>query len=266
MNETLLRALTGSLYVAIVLIASLFQPSFILLFGIFLVIAIWEFCQLVGLSKPLPILLGLGSYIAFNVFAFSENTEWLVVMLTLFVSIRATAYLFSSDPFSLSRNTKIVYLIGYIVLPFVLLSKIPTVTQEFDSWAIILVFVLIWSNDTFAYLVGKTWGKHKLLERISPKKTQEGFVGGLVCTLLLAGLLNYFVTKQNTMHALLFAALICVGSTIGDLIESKFKRVAQVKDSGKLLPGHGGVLDRLDSIIFVAPLAYLFYKILAHVS
>ena len=266
MNETLLRALTGSLYVAIVLMASFFQLSFILLFGLFLVIAIWEFCQLVGLSKPLPILLGLSSYVVFNVFAFSQNTEWLVVLLTLSVSIRATAYLFSSNPFPLSRNTKIVYLIGYIVLPFVLLSKIPTVKQVFDPWAVIVIFVLIWSNDTFAYLVGKTWGKHKLLERISPKKTQEGFLGGLVCTLLLAGILNYFFIKQNYVPALLLAAIICIASTIGDLIESKFKRVAHVKDSGKLLPGHGGVLDRLDSIIFVAPIAYLFYKILAHVS
>ncbi|MEN9323369.1 MAG: hypothetical protein RL699_1149 [Bacteroidota bacterium] len=266
MNETLLRAITGSLYVAVVLIASSFQIPFIVLFGLFLVVAIWEFCQLVGLSKPLPIVLGLFTYIVFNVFTFSETTEWLVVLLTLLVSIRATIYLFSSDPFPLSKNTKIVYLIGYIVLPFILLAKIPTVQHEFNSWSVIMVFVLIWSNDTFAYLVGKTWGKHKLLERISPKKTKEGFLGGLVCTLILAGLLNYFFDKQPYFSCLILAALVCIGSTIGDLIESKFKRVAQVKDSGKLLPGHGGVLDRLDSIIFVAPLAYLFYKIIAHVS
>lgn len=173
MNETLLRAITGSLYVAVVLIASSFQIPFIVLFGLFLVVAIWEFCQLVGLSKPLPIVLGLSTYIAFNVFAFSETTDWLVVLLTLLVSIRATAYLFSSDSFPLSNNTKIVYLIGYIILPFVLLTKIPTVEHEFNSWSVIVVFVLIWSNDTFAYFVGKTWGTHKLLERISPKKHKK---------------------------------------------------------------------------------------------
>ena len=266
MNETLLRALTGSLYVTVVFLASLFQNSFVVLFGLFLVISIWEFCQIVGLSKPLPLVLGLTTYISFNVFVFSTTTDWLVVLLTLLVFIRATAYLFSSDPFPLSNNTKIVYLIGYIVLPFILLAKIPTVQHEFNSLSVIVVFVLIWSNDTFAYLVGKTWGKHKLLERISPKKTKEGFLGGLVFTMLFAALISYYTLYLSLLNSILFAILICIGSTIGDLVESKFKRVAGVKDSGKLLPGHGGVLDRLDSIIFVAPLAYLFYKIIAHVS
>ena len=265
MNETLLRALTGSLYVTVVLLASLFQNSFVVLFGLFLVLSIWEFCQLVGLSKPLPLVLGLSTYTAFNVFAFSETTEWLVVVLTLFVSIRATIYLFSSNPFPLSNQTKIVYLIGYIVLPFILLTKIPSIQQEFNSWSVIVVYLLIWANDTFAYLVGKTWGKHKLLERISPKKTKEGFFGGLVFTMFFAALISYHTYYLSLLNSLLIALIICVGSTIGDLVESKFKRVAGVKDSGKLLPGHGGVLDRLDSIIFVAPLAYLFYKIIAHV-
>jgi phosphatidate cytidylyltransferase len=128
------------------------------------------------------------------------------------------------------------------------------------------VFILIWANDTFAYLVGKTWGKHKLLERISPKKTREGFIGGLLGSLVIAAIISQYIYSLELIYSLLLAVLVCVGSTIGDLIESKFKRVANVKDSGKLLPGHGGVLDRLDSIIFVAPLAFLFYKIIAHVS
>ncbi len=126
--------------------------------------------------------------------------------------------------------------------------------------------MLIWANDTFAYLVGKTWGKTKLLERISPKKTKEGFVGGLICTALLAVVIGLFDYTLSILQSILFALLVGVGSTVGDLIESKFKRNAGVKDSGKLLPGHGGILDRLDSIIFVAPLAYLFFKLIPYVS
>jgi phosphatidate cytidylyltransferase len=114
--------------------------------------------------------------------------------------------------------------------------------------------------------VGKTWGKTKLLERISPKKTKEGFVGGLICTALLAVVISLFDQTLSILQSILFALLVGVGSTIGDLIESKFKRNAGVKDSGKLLPGHGGILDRLDSIIFVAPLAYLFFKLIPYVS
>lgn len=266
MNETLLRALTGSVYVAVVLVASFFQLSYLVLFGLFLVVAIWEFCQLVSLPSTSALALGIATYAVFGLFSFSENTEWLVLLFTLAVSIRATSYMFNSSPFPLSTNTKIIYLIGYIVLPFVLLAKIPTINHVYDAWAVILVFILIWANDTFAYLVGKTWGKHKLLERISPKKTREGFVGGLLGSLVIAGIFSQYVDSLELISSLLLAVLVCVGSTIGDLIESKFKRVANVKDSGKLLPGHGGVLDRLDSIIFVAPLAFLFYKIIAHVS
>jgi phosphatidate cytidylyltransferase len=266
MNETLLRALTGSLYVTLVLASTLHPISFVVLFGIFLVLAIWEFCKMNSMPITLPILGGIVFYLLFYFFSFSDFTINLLVTFTLLVSIRATLFMFSTSPLILSKNTKLVFLIGYIVMPFVLLSKIPFLTQAYSSTPVILLFVLIWANDTFAYLVGKTWGKTKLLERISPKKTKEGFIGGLICTALLAILIGYFVNTQSILYSTLFALLVGVGSTVGDLIESKFKRVAGVKDSGKLLPGHGGILDRLDSIIFVAPLAYLFFKLIPYVS
>jgi phosphatidate cytidylyltransferase len=135
------------------------------------------------------------------------------------------------------------------------------------------LFILIWTNDTFAYLVGKSIGKHKLFEKISPKKTIEGFFGGLIFSIFAGYLISAYLIKPSAQFSdksiliwMIIAAIVGVIGTIGDLIESKFKRVAGVKDSGKIMPGHGGVLDRLDSVIFVAPFIFLFYKILYYVS
>jgi len=127
-------------------------------------------------------------------------------------------------------------------------------------------FILVWVNDSFAYLVGKNIGKQKLFPSISPKKTVEGFLGGL----FFACVSSFFIAKySNTFEFtvwLILAIIVSVFGTLGDLIESKYKRQAGVKDSGVIMPGHGGLLDRLDSIIFAAPFIYLFLRLLAYVS
>jgi phosphatidate cytidylyltransferase len=122
-------------------------------------------------------------------------------------------------------------------------------------------------------LVGKSIGKNKLYERISPKKTIEGFLGGVVFAVFAGYLISKLYIKPNPDFSgksiliwTIIALIVGVFGTIGDLIESKFKRIAEVKDSGKIMPGHGGILDRLDSVIFVAPIVYLFYQILSYVS
>ena len=122
---------------------------------------------------------------------------------------------------------------------------------------------MIWCNDTFAYICGRLLGKHKLYEKISPKKTIEGFIGGLLFTQLAAFIIYKTSSLQISLIAWLLIALgISVLGTVGDLIESKYKRQAGVKDSGNIMPGHGGILDRFDSILFAAPFLFLIYKIL----
>jgi phosphatidate cytidylyltransferase len=139
--------------------------------------------------------------------------------------------------------------------------------KGYNPKILISIFVLIWTNDTFAYLVGKKWGKNKLFPSVSPKKTIEGFMGGVIFTCIASVFLSKFYIESKVLYIwLVIAVIVSIFSTLGDLIQSKFKRVAGVKDSGNIMPGHGGILDRLDSIIFVVPFINLFYLILYYVS
>ena len=127
-------------------------------------------------------------------------------------------------------------------------------------------FILVWINDTGAYIVGKNFGKQKLFPSVSPKKTVEGFLGGLFFACVASYFIALFTETLDSTHWLALAIVVSVFGTIGDLIESKFKRQAGVKDSGVIMPGHGGLLDRLDSIIFTAPFFYLFLRLFPYVS
>ncbi|MEZ4859269.1 MAG: phosphatidate cytidylyltransferase [Flavobacteriaceae bacterium] len=131
---------------------------------------------------------------------------------------------------------------------------------------IVGIFILIWVNDSFAYLIGKNFGKRKLLERISPKKTIEGFWGGFFTTLLASYFIFKYVNHLSFPIWISFGIMVSVLGTFGDLIQSKFKRQAGVKDSGTLMPGHGGIYDRLDSVLFVSPFIYSFLEIVEYVS
>jgi phosphatidate cytidylyltransferase len=125
--------------------------------------------------------------------------------------------------------------------------------------------VLTWSSDTFAYFAGRRWGTRKLIPRVSPGKTVQGAIGAVVGTVLVAVLYTFLLARFPTyrigiVEAVLFGLLISVAAQVGDLVESLFKRDAGVKDSGTLFPGHGGALDRLDSLLFTLPVAYLFFR------
>lgn len=264
MNETLTRTLSGIVYIAILVTATLFLPSFLLLFGIFLLITVAEFCELVQLKRFVPITISIAAYVLFSYFGSSRNMDLLLLAATLFVSIKCIVFLFGPKK-PIDTISKYVYLIGYIILPIILITKIPLITTDYNCKTVIAIFILIWANDTFAFVVGKSIGKRKLFERISPKKTIEGFLGGLIFALIFSVLIAKYFIFEPVFLWIGISLLVSIFGTIGDLIESKFKRLAGVKDSGKIMPGHGGILDRLDSIIFVAPFVFLLYQILYYV-
>ncbi|MCL4124781.1 UNVERIFIED_CONTAM: hypothetical protein GTU68_011718 [Idotea baltica] len=144
-----------------------------------------------------------------------------------------------------------------------MLIQIPFLDGEYHPKIIISIFILIWVSDTFAYLVGSQIGKTKLYEKVSPNKTIEGALGGLVAALIGGYLIaKYYVQEINLIHWLIIAFIAFGFGLLGDLIESKFKREAGVKDSSNFIPGHGGFLDRLDSIIFAAPFVYVYLHII----
>lgn len=266
MNETLTRSLSGALYIVILVSATLFLNSFLALFGIFLMLTVGEFCDLVKLPKRIAYPIALLAFLTFSFFVQNPIIDLIFWSVTFITALKAISFLFETQTAELDLFSKYLYLIGYIVLPFLLITKLPLIENEFNPSVIIGLFVLIWVNDTMAYVVGKSIGKRKLFERISPKKTIEGFIGGLVFAIIASVFVAKYYIEQPIVLWIVIALIVGILGTIGDLIESKFKRMAGVKDSGKIMPGHGGILDRLDSIIFAGPFVFLLYQILNYVS
>jgi len=162
-----------------------------------------------------------------------------------FFSVLYTAIPFSMFPFAAYSHSG-------------LMTLLPHEGILFSPGIIIGFFLLIWANDTGAYLAGVSFGRHKLFERISPKKTWEGFLGGVITAVVIALLLSDWLGVVNKIQWVIVSVIISISGTYGDLIESMLKRSIGVKDSGNIMPGHGGFLDRFDSAIISFPLVYLF--------
>lgn len=160
------------------------------------------------------------------------------------------------------ENGKLIFTVVYLALPFGFalgLPKFSTLdTEKTFTLEVFMLFVLIWSSDTFAYLTGKFFGKHKMAPKISPKKTWEGFAGGVVLTLVLGFFVEQYFPELRG-NWMIVGLLVSIFAPLGDLVESQLKRSFAVKDSGNIIPGHGGVLDRLDSFIICAPVVYLYF-------
>ncbi|MGO4708223.1 phosphatidate cytidylyltransferase [Chryseobacterium sp. 2TAF14] len=183
-------------------------------------------------------------------------SEILAISLTLIAVI--TLFKFSNELYI--DSGKLIFTVIYVALPFSFALGLPKYSSVENTFSleVIFLFILIWSSDTFAYLVGKFFGKHKMAPKISPKKTWEGYIGGVVLTLVL----SYFVEQYQPQlrgNWMVVGFLIAAFAPLGDLVESQLKRNFGVKDSGNIIPGHGGVLDRLDSFLICVPVVYLYF-------
>lgn len=268
MSETLKRALSGAVYIALLLgCISYSKESLAILFGIFMLIGVYEFCKITQLNYYFSIPFAAVSYCLLWNKNQMIDLKTFLISFAIIVSVKLLFYLFSLQKTFFKIGTRYLLLIGYIIIPFIITNYVALGKKGYNPKILISILILIWANDTFAYLVGKNIGRNKLFPSVSPKKTIEGFIGGLVFTILSSILLSKFYIESKILYIwIVIAIIVSIFSTLGDLIQSKFKRVAGVKDSGKIMPGHGGILDRLDSIIFVIPFINLFYLILYYVS
>jgi len=269
MKEVLVRFLSGILYVAIIFFTLFTSREWFT--GLLFILALFtlnEFLRIVNLKGYLAYLLLV---LAFYFISFQHNSVPIYIPLALLtVTIIVNIFLFKDvilfNKLSLFKKRRYFCIIFYIISGFVFLSLVPSIGNAFEPKIILGIFILAWSNDTFAYLIGKKFGKRKLMEKISPKKTVEGFLGGIGGAFLASFFIFKFTSLYNLIIWLILAVLVSILGTTGDLIQSKFKRLAGVKDSGKIMPGHGGVYDRLDSIIYASPFIYLFLIIVDYVS
>ncbi len=278
MSNFTTRLVSGTIYVALivlVLVLPMIWGLWVLL-SFFAVAGIIEFNRLTGVNRPyifrivldcvaavwllyataqygMAISQGIGIYIPY-------------LLYLLYVVCRSTFLPHEAMLPSLGNS-----LIGqlYIAVPLALAIRLTLVDDSFSSMTqyngllLLAIFIFIWVNDTGAYLVGSRWGKRRLAPNISPKKSVEGSIGGLLLVLLSAVILRLLLLPElSWLSILLIAAVVAIFGTIGDLFESSLKRQAGVKDSGKLIPGHGGILDRIDSLLLAVPAVYLLLAFL----
>ena len=272
------RLISGTVYVALIVLAltlSMVWGLWILL-SVFAVAGIIEFNRLTGVNRPYIFRIVLDCAAAvWLLYATAQYgmaiSHGLAIFLPyllylLYVVCRSTFLPHQAMLPSLGNS-----LIGqiYIAVPLALAIRLtlePTSSSsmtQFNGLLLLAIFIFIWVNDTGAYLVGSRWGKRRLAPNISPKKSVEGSIGGLLLVLLSAVVLRLLLFPElSWLRILLIAAVVSIFGTIGDLFESSLKRQAGVKDSGKLIPGHGGILDRIDSFLLAVPAVYLLLAVL----
>jgi len=266
------RAVTGFFFV-IVMLGSVLLGHYP--FGIFyLILSLLCLREFYGLIKQtgispnaaLGLLNGAFIYVIFALISSQDNIDLhkILFLLTLTVSAVFILELFkeSAAPF-----TNIAYTLAGLVLvclPFTFFHALAYIKGEFNFHYPLAFLLMLWANDTGAYLVGSKLGRTKLFERHSPKKTWEGFFGGMLIAAGVAFVISIYFKDLPWNRWVAVAILISCFGTLGDLIESMFKRSINVKDSGGILPGHGGLLDRFDGLLLAAPVVYTYLYLISN--
>lgn len=267
MKETLTRTVSGVIYIVILLSCIFFsEESFILLFLIFASICLLEFQKMLQIKDFVPFFLLILLFYFFSYLKVDQKATLFLLILTLIVNLFMIRDLLFQKKITFFEKNEYLIITFYLIASFVFLTLIPSYNNQYDPLIVLGAFVLMWANDTFAFLIGKNFGKRKLYPRISPNKTIEGFFGGLIFSCVAGWMISVFTETLTLAIWIGMSLVVSIFGTFGDLIQSKLKRQAGVKDSGRLMPGHGGMFDRLDSIVFASPFLYAYLQIILYVS
>ncbi len=277
MKNFIVRTITGIIFVAAIVASFLRPEAMVLLFSIVTGLTIWEFTGLVNgnvnvnvnVNRFISTAAGVYFFYAMTYFCSdlyggsAKSVVFIPYLVTIIYLLVAELYLKQEDPIADWAYTMLSQM--YIALPFSLLNVLaftatPQGTVNFNTLLPLSVFVFLWINDTGAYCTGSLIGRHKLFPRISPAKSWEGSIGGAVFVLAAAWAISHWLdgVMLTTLEWLGLGIVVVVFGTWGDLVESLFKRTLGIKDSGNILPGHGGMLDRFDSALLAIPAAVVY--------
>ena len=273
MKNLVIRALTGIIFVVVLVSAICLNPVyFLILFSLITGLTVWEFCGLIKhyenatLQKAVNAIGGAYLFIATFVYANGLTDGKIFLPYLLFIMLMMIAELYYKAPNPINNWAFSLFAQLYCAGSFSMLNFIGAVPGSpgiisYTPLFIMALFIFVWLDDTGAYLVGSMIGKRKLFERISPKKSWEGFFGGLIVVLASSQAFAWYAPEISGIKWLGLAATVVLFGTWGDLLESLFKRTLGVKDSGHILPGHGGMLDRFDSVMMAAPASYIYIEL-----
>jgi phosphatidate cytidylyltransferase len=271
------RTITGVIFITLLIGSVLLSPVTVcILFFVITMLSVLEFYKLVATEKIKPQII-LGTFISLIIFIYLSyiTQPWYRADFTTDIDITfKTPFIiallfFMIFIFELFRKSEHPFLnialtmtgIIYVAVPFSLFASIgmhPGNGEKYNTHLVLGFLYLLWANDTGAYVIGSKFGKHHLFERISPKKTWEGCLGGAATALLTAYIISLFFSEMKLADWMAIAMIIVITGTLGDLIESMLKRSLNIKDSGKIFPGHGGMLDRFDGLLGAAPFVFFY--------
>ena len=272
MRNFIVRTLSGAVLLAIVLGAAYGGAyAYGALMLLIIVVGMWEFFNIAAATGARPHrTMGITAGVVFFLTCFIQWVNPMsgglgadlliagVLYFSVLLPLSFVVELFHDSETPVRNVATTLMAVFYVAYPISLMLFIPgLITGEWTAEAFLFYLFIVWGNDVFAYLTGVSIGKHKMAPRISPKKSWEGFIGGIVGALVM-GAIGSFVVGGGLGLWLGLAVVVAITSVFGDLVESMFKREANIKDSGNIIPGHGGILDRFDALLISTPFAFVY--------